>query len=86
MTKEYKEILSFSENDMTNITDSISENITAFIENLNNDVITSEEARVSYAKLISRNEPEYFERSTKELILEWALKYVDTAVHYGKKL
>ena len=86
MTKEYKEILSFSENDMTNITDSISENITAFIENLNNDVITSEEAIVSYAKLISRNEPEYFERSTKELILEWALKYVDTAVHYGKKL
>ena len=85
MTRE-KDILSFSENDMTNITDSISENITAFIEDLNNDVITSEEAVVSYAKLVSRNEPEYFERSTKELILEWALKYVDTAVNYGKKL
>lgn len=86
MTQEEKDILIFSENDMTNIIDSVSENITTFIEDLNNDVIASEEAIVSYAKLVARNEPEYFERSTKELILEWALKYVDTAVHYGKKL
>lgn len=86
MTMKEKDLLSFSENDMTNIIDLVSKNITTFIEDLNNDVITSEEAIVSYAKLVSRNEPAYFERSTKELILEWALKYVDTAVSYGKKL
>lgn len=47
---------------------------------------TDEERIVEYAKAISRNEPEYFERPAKELVLEWALKYVDTARYYGKKL
>ena len=86
MTREDKDISVFDESDITDVINSASENVTTFIENLKNDVITSEEAVVSYAKLVSRNEPEYFERSTKELILEWALKYVDTAVNYGKKL
>ena len=86
MTRENKDISVFDESDITDVINSASENVTTFIENLKNDVITLEEAIVSYAKLVARNEPEYFERSTKELILEWALKYVDTAVHYGKKL
>jgi hypothetical protein len=83
---ENKDMLIFSESDINNVIDSVSENVTTFIEDLKNDVITSEEAIVEYARLISRNEPEYFERPAKELILEWALKYVDTARHYGKKL
>lgn len=86
MTQEDKDISVFNESDITDVINSASKNVTTFIEDLKNDVITSEEAIVSYAKLVSRNEPEYFERSAKELILEWALKYVDTAVHYGKKL
>ena len=48
--------------------------------------LSDEELIVEYAKTISRNEPEYFERPAKELVLEWALKYVDTANYYGKKL
>ena len=68
------------------VIDENNENINAFIENLNNDVITSEEAIVSYAKIVSRNEPKYFERPAKELVFEWALKYIDTAIRYGKKL
>ena len=47
---------------------------------------TNEERIVEYAKIISRNEPEYFEKPAKELVLEWALKYVETARYYGKKL
>ena len=86
MTREDKDISVFDESDITNVINSVSKNVTAFIEDLKNDVITSEEAIVSYAKLVSRNESEYFERPAKELILEWSLKYVDTAVHYGKKL
>lgn len=45
-----------------------------------------EELIIRYAKAVSRNDPEYFERPAKELILEWALKYIDTTVRYGKKL
>ena len=86
MTQEDKDISVFNESDITDVINSVSKNVTAFIEDLKNDVITSEEAIVSYAKLVSRNEPEYFERPAKELILEWALKYVETAVYYGKKL
>lgn len=86
MTREDKDISVFDESDITDVINSASENVTTFIENLKNDVITSEEAIVSYAKLVSRNESEYFERPAKELILEWALKYVETAVYYGKKL
>lgn len=86
MTREDKDISVFDESDITDVINSASENVTTFIENLKNDVITSEEAIISYAKLISRNESEYFERPAKELILEWALKYVETAVYYGKKL
>ena len=86
MIQEDKDISVFNESDITDVINSASKNVTTFIEDLKNDVITSEEAIVSYAKLVSRNEPEYFERSTKELILEWALKYVETAVNYGKKL
>lgn len=48
--------------------------------------LSDEELIVKYAKAISRNEPEYFERPAKELVLEWALKYIETAVYYGKKL
>jgi hypothetical protein len=47
---------------------------------------TNEELIVEYAKAISRNEPEYFERPAKELVLEWALAYVHTAFRYHKKL
>jgi hypothetical protein len=47
---------------------------------------TDEELIVEYAKAISRNEPEYFEKPVRELVLEWALKYVETARYYGKKL
>lgn len=47
---------------------------------------TDEELIVEYAKAISRNEPEYFEKPAKELVFEWALKYIDTARYYGKKL
>lgn len=86
MTQEDKNISVFDESDINNVIDSVSENVTTFIEDLKNDVITSEEAIVEYARLISRNEPEYFERPAKELVLEWALKYVDTAKYYGKKL
>lgn len=47
---------------------------------------TDEELIVEYAKAISRNEPEYFEKPAKELVFEWALKYIDTAFRYHKKL
>ena len=47
---------------------------------------TDEESIVEYAKAISRNETEYFEKPARELVLEWALKYVDTAFRYHKKL
>jgi hypothetical protein len=43
---------------------------------------TDEELIVEYAKAISRNEPEYFEKPARELVLEWALKYAFTKIKY----
>ena len=71
----------FSEDELCNIIQDVSDKVVSDFMSL-----TDEEQIVEYAKAISRNEPEYFERPAKELILEWALKYIDTARYYGKKL
>lgn len=71
----------FSEDELWNIIQDVNDKV---VSELNS--APDEERIVEYAKAISRNEPAYFERPAKELILEWALKYIDTARYYGKKL
>lgn len=71
----------FTEEELCNIIQDVSDKVTSELSSA-----SDEEQIVEYAKIISRNEPEYFERPAKELVLEWALKYVKTARYYGKKL
>lgn len=76
-----QEKINFSEDELCNIIQDVSDKVVSELSSA-----MDEERIVEYAKAISRNEPEYFERPSKELVLEWALKYVDTARYYGKKL
>jgi hypothetical protein len=71
----------FTEEELHNLIQDVNDTI---VSNLMS--ATDEELIVKYAKAISRNEPEYFEKPARELVLEWALKYVETARYYGKKL
>lgn len=76
-----QEKIIFTEGELCNIIQDVSDKVVSELSSA-----MDEERIVEYAKAISRNEPEYFERPAKELVLEWALKYVKTARHYGKKL
>lgn len=76
-----QEKIIFTEEELCNIIQDVSDKVVSELSS-----VPDEEQIVEYAKAISRNEPKYFERPAKELILEWALKYIDTARYYGKKL
>lgn len=76
-----QEKIKFSEDELCNIIQDVTDKVVSELTSARD-----EEQIVEYAKAISRNEPEYFEKPAKELVLEWALKYIDTARYYGKKL
>ena len=71
----------FTEEELHNIIQDVNDNYESEILSM-----PDEELIVEYAKSVARNEPKYFERPAKELVFEWALKYIDTAIRYGKKL
>lgn len=78
-----------SEDVIDSIGESIANTLLNQFNNMDQEELTEEETEESivvYAKAISHNEPEYFNRPNKELILEWAMKYIDTCAYYGKKL